>query len=174
LVNGFSPEIGTLVSMLAYTRQTTLAAVKTLSPEQLENAFNDQSNSIGALLAHIASVEWAYSIATFEERLPTAEEKTEWGPALRLGAAARGRYRGWTLAQYEALLDRVRDHSLMYLAQRDDAWLNRELTLADGALVNYRWAWFHVFEDELSHRGQILLIRNHLLPVVPQDSVELS
>ena len=152
-----------LVSMLTYTRQTTLSAVENLETTQLDEAFSEQSNNIGALLAHIASVEWAYSVATFEERLPSAKEKLTWGPALRLGTTARERYDGWTLTQYEALLDQVRQHTLKQLAQRDDAWLNQEFTLADGSLVNHRWAWFHVFEDELSHRGQILLIRNHLL-----------
>ncbi len=149
--------------MLAYTRQTTLSAIADLEPGQLDAVFSERSNSIGALLAHIASVEWAYSVATFEDRLPTAEEKVAWGPALRLGAVARERYSGWGVAQYQALLDQVRQHTLNQLAQRDDAWLNREFTLADGSLVNHRWAWFHVFEDELSHRGQLLLIRNHLL-----------
>lgn len=112
----------------------------------------------------MACVEWAYGVATFEDRLPTAEEKAAWGPALRLGAEARKRYCGWTLDEYTALLDQVRQHTLNQLAQRDDVWLNREFTLADGSLVNNRWAWFHVFEDEPSHRGQVLLIRNHLLP----------
>ena len=161
--NGFTPEIATLVSMLTYTRQTTLSAIQNLESRQLDAVFSERSNSIGALLAHVASVEWAYSVATFEDRLPTAEEKMAWGPALRLGEVARERYKEWTLAQYEALLNQVRQHTLQQLAQRDDAWLNREFTLADGSLVNNRWAWFHVFEDELSHRGQMLLIRNHLL-----------
>ncbi|ASN82462.1 DinB family protein [Deinococcus ficus] len=162
---GFTPEIGTLVSMLAYTRHTTLTAVQGLTPDQLDWSAGPRGNSIGALLAHMAAVEWAYGVATFEDREPTAQEKTEWGPALRLGAAARDRYTGWTLEQYEALLAQVRQMSLRRLEPCQDSWLDREFTLIDGTRVNFRWAWFHVFEDELSHRGQILLIRNHLLPV---------
>lgn len=163
-VKGFPPEIGTLVGMLQDTRRTTLAAVRGLEPAQLDWASGARGNSIGALLAHIAAVEWAYSVATFERREPTAQEKTHWRPALQLGAAAREQYSGWTLNQYEALLAQVRQDSLQRLAHCDDAWLDREFTLIDGTLVNFRWAWFHIFEDELSHRGQVLLIRNHLLP----------
>ena len=162
--HGFTPEIGLLVGMLHYTRRTTLDAVRGLDPTQLDWSSGTTGNSIGALLAHIAAVEWAYSVATFERREPTSQEKLEWRPALQLGAAARDRYRGWTLNQYEALLAQVRQDSLQRLAHCEDAWLNREFSLIDGTLVNFRWAWFHIFEDELSHRGQILLIRNHLLP----------
>ena len=27
--------------------------------------------------------------------------------------------------------------------------------------ANHHWCWFHVFEDEISHRGQIRLIRQN-------------
>lgn len=164
---GFTPDIGVLVSMLEFTRKTTLDAVRGLPPAQLDWSSGPRGNSIGALLAHVAAVEWAYGVATFDRREPTVQEKTEWRPALQLGAAARERYRGWTLDQHLALLAQVRQSSLERLAQCDDAWLDQEFTLIEGTLVNFRWAWFHVFEDELSHRGQILLIRNHLLPASP-------
>lgn len=167
---GFTPEIGTLVSMLNYTRRTTLAAVQGLDPAHLNWPASPRGNSIGALLAHIAAVEWAYSVATFEGREPTREEKAAWGPALRLGPVARENYQGWTLHQYQTLLAQVRQHSLHHLGQQDDRWLDQEFTLIDGTVVNHRWAWFHVFEDELSHRGQILLIRNHLLPFPAAES----
>ncbi|MBB5363692.1 hypothetical protein [Deinococcus humi] len=68
------------------------------------------------------------------------------------------------MTDYTQLLGEVRQQTLERLAQQDDAWLACEFTLLDGALVNHHWAWFHVFEDELSHRGQMLLIRRHLLP----------
>ena len=73
-------------------------------------------------------------------------------------------YRGQTLDTYLYRLAQVRARTLAQFAFRDDAWLQEEWTLADGTLVNHHWAWFHVFEDELSHRGQMLLIHRHLLP----------
>jgi uncharacterized damage-inducible protein DinB len=160
---GFSDQIGALVAMLDYTRRTTLEAVQELSLAQLDHRVSAQGNSIGTLLAHIAAVEWAYSVATFEQRLPDDAERAEWGPALRLGDVAWQRYRGWQLGEYFQLLAGVRQHSLSQLRQREDSWLDTEFKLIDGSRVDHRWAWFHVFEDELSHRGQMLLIRNHLL-----------
>jgi uncharacterized damage-inducible protein DinB len=46
------------------------------------------------------------------------------------------------------------------LEQRDDAWLHETTPFfSNGKLMNNYFKWFHVLEDETSHRGQILLIR---------------
>jgi hypothetical protein len=46
------------------------------------------------------------------------------------------------------------------LAARDDAWLERSVTPAPR--INAHWAWFHVAEDEINHRGQIRWLRARL------------
>lgn len=161
---GYAPKLGELVSMLEYTRQTTLEAVQGLSTAQLDGHHGERGNSVGALLAHIAALEWAYGVRTFQGREPDAAERQRWQPAWALGAAARAVYHGLDLAFYLDLLNEVRTVSLAELKLRDDAWLQRDFRLVNGRVVNHHWAWFHVFEDELSHRGQILLIRHHLLP----------
>ena len=56
---GFTPQIGRLVSMMHYVRSTTLAAVAGLGIEELDYLHDPQSNSIGALLLHIAAISWA-------------------------------------------------------------------------------------------------------------------
>jgi uncharacterized damage-inducible protein DinB len=71
---GYTPTIGRLVAMLSYARQTTLAAVDGLAPQQLDHLHDERSNSIGALLAHVAAAERGYQLVTFEEREPTAAE----------------------------------------------------------------------------------------------------
>lgn len=43
--------------------------------------------------------------------------------------------------------------TLKGLASRDDAWLDQSLSVAP--VLNVHWAWFHVAEDEINHRGQI-------------------
>ena len=65
---GYTPTIGPLVAMLGCARQTTLRAVEGLSGEQLDHLHDENSNSIGALLAHVAAVERGYQLVTFEER----------------------------------------------------------------------------------------------------------
>lgn len=82
---GYTPTIGRLVCMLAYARQTLLAAVEGLSREDLDHLHDATSNSIGALLAHAAAVERCYQVLTFEDREPSASEATGWSAALELG-----------------------------------------------------------------------------------------
>lgn len=117
-IPGYSPTIGRLVCMLSYARSTTLAAVDGLPMAQLDHLQDAESNSIGALLAHIAVVERSYQVLTFEERLMSADESERWSVALKLGA--------------------------------------------DGPRINAHWAWFHVAEDEVNHRGQTRWLRARL------------
>jgi uncharacterized damage-inducible protein DinB len=146
--------------MLLYARQTTLAAVEGLSMAELDHLQDDSSNSIGALLAHIAVVERGYQCLTFEERAPTALEQAAWEPALTLGAEGRRLLRGKPLEHYVQELGEVRRLTLEGLATRDDAWLERTLRAAPA--MNAHWGWFHVAEDEISHRGQMRWLRARL------------
>ena len=65
---GYAPTVGRLVAMLCYARHTTLKAVAGLTREQLDHLHDEDSNSIGALLAHVATVERGYQVVTFDER----------------------------------------------------------------------------------------------------------
>jgi uncharacterized damage-inducible protein DinB len=121
---------------------------------------DSSSNSIGALLAHIAVVERGYQMLTFEERRPTAPEQAAWEPALTLGAEGRRLLRGQPLGPYVHELSEVRRLTLEGLAARDDAWLERTLSAAPA--MNAHWAWFHVAEDEINHRGQMRWLRARL------------
>jgi uncharacterized damage-inducible protein DinB len=157
---GYTPSIGRLVGILQYARQTTLAAVNGLSVAQLDHLQDDTSNSIGALLAHIAVVERAYQVLSFEERVAPPEEHATWEPALTLGAEGRRVLRGKPLEHYVHALDEARRLTLAGLAARDDAWLERSLVAAPA--MNAHFAWFHVAEDEINHRGQIRWLRARL------------
>lgn len=72
-IPGYSPQIGHLVSMMNYARWTTLNSIQGITTEQLDFLFDSNSNSIGALLSHIAAVEYAYFVETIEERTMTDE-----------------------------------------------------------------------------------------------------
>ena len=156
---GFSPEIGRLVAMMTYARRTTLAAVRGLTVEQLDYLVDDQSNSIGALLAHIAAIEVAYQRGTFDGTDLTEADRSRWGAAMELGLAARDTLRGRPLEHYLAALTEVRDRTLDELARRDDDWLEEATPFWGGHPANNHFKWFHVFEDELNHRGQIRWLR---------------
>jgi uncharacterized damage-inducible protein DinB len=157
---GYTPTIGRLVGMLAYARQTTLTAVNGLTREQLDHLHDARSNTIGALLAHIAVVERGYQIVAFEERVPSASETAQWSAALNLEDQGRREIRGHELQFYTDELMRTREATLAALAQRDDAWLEAPLRIAPN--LNAHWALFHVAEDEINHRGQIRWLRARL------------
>ena len=165
-VTGFSPQMGRLISMMNYVRWTTLAEVEGLTAEQLDHLHDPDSNSVGALLLHVAAVEVAYQAATFEDRGPNAEEKREWGAALALGERARREIRGHDLEYYLRRLAQVRARTLEEFARRGDEWLDEETPFWGGRPANNYFKWFHVFEDELSHRGQIRWLRRRT-PGVP-------
>ena len=157
---GYTPNIGRLVGILLYARQTTLAAVEGLSIAELDHLQDGSSNSIGALLAHIAAVERGYQCITFEERPPSALENAALEPALTLGAEGRRLLRGKPLEHYVHELSEARRLTLEGLAARDDAWLERPLIAAPA--MNAHFAWFHVAEDEINHRGQMRWLRTRL------------
>jgi uncharacterized damage-inducible protein DinB len=157
---GYSPTIGRLVAMLTYARSTTVAAVQGLTMLQLDHLHDAESNSIGALLAHIACVERSYQVLTFEQRGLSPQEHQRWSTALKLGKDGRRRLRGYPLEYYLDELKAVRQVTLKTLATRDDEWL--EQSVAPAPKINAHWAWFHVAEDEINHRGQIRWLRGRL------------
>jgi len=157
---GYAPTIGRLVGILLYARETTLAAVEGLSIAELDHLHDDASNSIGALLAHIAAVERGYQCITFEDRTPSTQEQAAVEPALTLGAEGRRLLRHKPLEHYVHELNEARRVTLEELALRDDEWLERSLIAVPA--LNAHWAWFHVAEDEINHRGQIRWLRARL------------
>lgn len=158
---GFAPVIGHLVSMLNYARYTTLEMVEGLSQQQLDYLLDDKANSIGMLLEHIPSVEEYYQRDTFGLEMPLeTAERTRLGA--NLGDEGRAKIRGQPLAYYLDRMTAVRARTLAELAKYDDEWLLADSPFSRGRVANNYWKWFHVCEDELSHRGQIRLIYRRL------------
>lgn len=160
---GFTPQIGRLVSMMRYVRHTTLADAAGLGVEQLDYLHDPTSNSIGALLLHIAAVEVAYQAITFHRRDLTEEEENEWNGALDLGDKARRGIRGHGLNYYVKRLEGVRADTLAEFARRNDDWLAEQTPFWGGRRANNHFKWFHVLEDELNHRGQIRWLKTRAL-----------
>jgi uncharacterized damage-inducible protein DinB len=148
--------------MLTYTRETTVAAVAGLGLAELDHQHDPGANPIGALLAHVAAVEWAYAAGTLEGG-PAAAAWAAWGPLLRLGPAAWAAARGRPLDEHLARLAAVRERTLAGLRSVDDGWLERPPRLPWlREPATHLWAWYHVMEDELNHRGQVRWLRSRL------------
>ena len=82
-ISGFTPQIGRLVSMMNYVRDTTLSAIKGLSVSELDFISDSTGNSIGSLLLHIAAAEVGYQAATFDKRELNDVERMGSGPCFR-------------------------------------------------------------------------------------------
>lgn len=156
----YTPQISALVQMMAYARHTTLQAVEGLSVNELDAVPTNFTNSIGMLLAHIAATDRIYQYLSFEGVDPITENIPEYAPYL--GAMTFGqqgeKVRGRNLDELLAELTEVRTKTLAEFAERDDSWLASPIF----EYGNQHWAWFHVMEDEVSHRGQVRLIRGAL------------
>lgn len=159
---GYTPIIGHLVSMLDYTRYTTLEDVEGLTQAQLDYLLDADANSIGMLLEHIPSVEEYYQRTSLGlEPLDQTAERTRLGAVL--GNEGRERIRGQPLEYYLERMATVRARTLEELAKLDDEWLLADAPFTRNRVANNYWKWFHVCEDELSHCRQIRLIRKRLL-----------
>lgn len=155
---GYTPQIGIMVDMMEELKERIVADVQDLSQSETDYLFDDQANSIGALVMHLAATEAYYQVETLEERKWTPEEKEFWGIAGSLGKESREKLKGKPIKYYLDLWQEVREKSLRGLKDKDDVWFASNID--EG--INNHWAWFHVMEHQANHMGQIASIKNRL------------
>jgi Protein of unknown function (DUF664) len=162
---GYSPQIGTLVSQMAFMRWQVLNSVKGMSQKDLDFLLDDKANRIGALLLHLAAVEKFYQLNTLDGLNPGAIPeawKEKWGMPMELGEPARKGIVGNNLDYYLNILNETREQTLAEFRKRDDPWLMAvDKTWGWGPTNNY-CKWFHVTEHEANHNGQIKLLKSRL------------
>ncbi|WP_138993023.1 DinB family protein [Larkinella sp. C7] len=163
-LKGYTPQIGTLVSMLNYNRDTIIRLVKGMTRAQLDFLFDAHANTIGSLLLHLGATDKFYQINTFEGRQEfNEEEKKKWGAAMALGDAGRKEIKGHEVNYYLDKLAAVREKTLNLLKTKDDEWLLAlDPVWSKQQPVNAYWKWFHVCEHESNHRGQIAFLKSRL------------
>jgi len=162
---GFSPQIGTLVSMLNWMRMVILNPVKGMSVQDLDYLVDDKANSIGSMLWHLAATERFYQIHTFEGKKWgdwSKEDDAAWSTAMGLGDTARKEIKGNELEFYLDKLETVRAHTLVELAKRDDDWLMQVDEEWPWGPTNNYCKWFHVCEHESNHNGQFKFIKSRI------------
>mgnify|MGYP001946207952 CR=1 FL=1 len=163
--DGFTPQIGTLVSMMNWMRMVILAPVRGMSASDLDYLVDDDANSIGAMLMHLAATERFYQIHTFENKKWgdwSKEDSKRWGVASGLGAKARKQIKGNNLNYYLDNLNEVREFTLREFANKDDEWLMKvDKEFPWGPTNNY-CKWFHVCEHESNHNGQFKFIKSRI------------
>jgi len=177
---GYSTQIGIFVSQLNWMRRKVLSRLKDLSQEDLDWRPDERSNSIGALLLHLAATDVYYRLNTFEG-MPWAKYPEEvvkrWEPAIKLGDLGRNRIRGNELSLYLSALTETREHTLSEFRRRDDNWFMTVDPRWGWGPTNNFCKWFHVCEHESHHTGQIDLLIKQLPSrniVLHQDAQEGS
>ncbi|MEM1123228.1 MAG: hypothetical protein AAGJ18_22495, partial [Bacteroidota bacterium] len=134
---GYTPQIGTLVSMMNWMRETILWPVRDMSIKELDYLIDNNANSIGAMLLHLAATERFYQLNTFDGRKwgdwPKKDDEM-YSVAMSLGNRGRKKIKGNPLDFYLEKLMTVRENSLKELAKRDDEWLLK---------IDPNWGWSH-------------------------------
>lgn len=163
-MEGYTPQISTLVSMLNYNRQSIINTVKDLTMAELDYLHDANSNTIGALILHLGATDKYYQINSFEGRQEfNEEEKKIWGAAMKLEEEGRTKIKGHDVKYYLDRIDEVRQKTLAELKKRDDKWLLEIDPLwSKERPLNTYWKWFHVCEHESNHRGQMTWLKKRL------------
>jgi len=162
---GYTPQIGTMVSMLTWMQEAVTGPARGMSVADLDHLFDARANSIGALLLHLAATETYYQLNTFEgtkwDGWPDSV-KQKWDAAMNLGENGRKTIKGHTLDYYLDALHQAREKTLAEFRKRDDAWLMSVDKGWDWGPTNNFCKWFHVCEHISHHAGQIDLLKKRL------------
>lgn len=152
---GYSPQIGTTVSMLEDLKDRVTRSVSHLTLEQTDYLLDENANRIGAMIMHLAAIERYYQVYTFENRDFNKEENEKWGGAMDLDSQGRAELVGKPISYYLEIWDEVRAETLKLLKTKDDKWFKSNVKNSN---MNNHWAWYHVMEHQANHMGQIRLI----------------
>jgi uncharacterized damage-inducible protein DinB len=161
---GYSPQIGILVSQMDWIRASVIRATQGLTQPELDFLVDSESNSIGALLMHLAATDTIYQDLTFHNLQDfSPENKKKFGVAMELGEEGRKQIKGHDLNYYTSILAETRETTLKEFKKRNDQWIAEVDPHFFGNLpTNNFCKWFHVCEHEANHRGQMTVIRKRL------------
>jgi Protein of unknown function (DUF664) len=164
--DGYSPQIGTLVSMMTVMRSQVLSSTKGLTQADLDFLLDSKANTIGALLMHLAATDAYYHLKTFDGKPWGSWDssiKQQWDIPMNLGEPARKTIKGHSLDYYLDALKQTREKTFNEFRKRDDKWLlSLDKANPEWGRVNYFAEWFHVCEHESNHNGQIKFIKARL------------
>ena len=164
---GYTDQISILVSMMDWMRATVLRSVEGMSQKELDFLLDKDSNSIGAMLMHLAATERFYQIDTFtgidKSSFSFNVDDEEWDAASNLGDKGRVAFQKKPLNYYLDRLEEVREFSLNELKQRKDNWLMESTAFFGNQPTNNYCKWFHVVEHESNHNGQIKFIKSRVV-----------
>ncbi len=158
-IEGYSPQVGTLITMLNNLSDRIEYTVGSMTQTELDYQLDKKSNSVGALLMHLIATERYYQEATLGNKHFSDQELKDLTIAMELGESGRQNIKGQDVAYYLDKYKEARKKTMALLKEKDDAWLAE---VPEGSTVNNHYAWFHVMEHQSSHLGQILLLQKRI------------
>ena len=162
---GYTPQLSILVSMMDWMRMVVEHSVKRLSLKELDYLHDENSNTIGAMLLHLAATETYYQLNTFEgKEWGTWDKKIseKWDTAMNLGEKARNTIKDHEVKYYLDVLKETREKTLAEFRKRDDDWLMAVDKKFPWGPTNNYCKWFHVCEHESNHNGQIKWLKSRV------------
>ncbi len=164
--------LGLFAAQLEDQTELLREAVSGLSVDQLEFQPRAGMNTIGMLLAHIATAEayWMIVSTTIITSREEAEEHVREIMGIRMEddgipLSADGLHppalRGRALPEYLTMIDRARVATLNVLSGWRDNELELSYQIRDRS-ISRSWTIYHILEHLCGHFGQILLIK-HLM-----------
>ncbi|RZN82599.1 MAG: DUF664 domain-containing protein [Winogradskyella sp.] len=154
---GYSNDIGNMISMLDNLKGRVERIVKNMDQDATDFLLDENANTPGAMIFHLAATEVYYQIYTLEGRQFNKEEEAKWGTALSLGEKARTEFKEKPIKYYLDIFDEVRKKTKKLLKEKDDDWF----AMKNGGMTNH-WAWFHVMEHQANHMGQLAMISKRI------------
>lgn len=110
--------------MLDWVSDSVIKYNAKLTVEQLDYLFDQESNTIGSLMLHLAATEVIYQDITFHNLKDFSDaNKSRWNVAMELGESARKQIKGNPLSYYKDAFAEVRATTKAEIKKRDDAWL---------------------------------------------------
>lgn len=150
---GYSQNIGNMVSMLDGLKARVTRIVSNMDQNATDFLLDENANTPGAMIYHLAATEKYYQVYTFEKRQFNKEEQEKWGTALSLGDKARKEFTGKPIQYYLDIYNEVRARTKELLKTKDDEWFAE----TNQGMTNH-WAWFHVMEHQANHMGQLAMV----------------
>lgn len=170
-VEGASPKIADMISMLEDLKDRVESTVKNMNQYEIDYLHDEKANRIGALVMHLAAAEKYYQVFTFENREFNEEEKKIWEAALNLDQGGRDEFKGHDIQYYLDIYNEVRAKTISELKKRDDAWFAQVQMKYD---ISNQYCWFHVMEHQSSHLGQILFLKKRIPPEKQVPKIEMG
>jgi uncharacterized damage-inducible protein DinB len=149
------------VWMLDDCRSRTLAAVADMTAGEVDELPDGATNSIGAILYHLAGIEvdWLYADVLQESYPEWMFELFPWDIREEDGRLTPAP--GFTLDDHLDRLATVRQHLVAAVRGMSEEEYRRERRIESG-VTTPEWVFHHLRQHEAEHRGQIQSVRSAL------------